>query len=299
MPQVGETRQNPNNPNETASWDGTQWVVEGRPAPRGRAASTPPPGGSTSGAPDMIGRRQEYQTGVDEIARDRRSLTNTTPFFEGLDRFENLNIRRGTGGFMEQIPAARVGYANMVGGPLSEMQSISADIQTHNVPQNQGPVSDFERHLYSLPAPDINRQGPVNQNLINTMRATRAEENDRVAFFERWLQTHGSLNGANEAWQNYTAQFPYRRTNPQSGQVEVVRDRPRIEDTLRIQEAYGRARQAWLQTWQARRGNLAGAEAAFNSWWNQRNPQAPGGRYRQPARQGGRSSGGYRILSVE
>lgn len=61
-------------------------------------------------------------------------------------------------------------------------------------------------------------------------------------------------------------------------------DRRVQRSSARIADSYAQARERWLRSWRTRHGNVNGAAAAFDAWWNQRNPSAPGGRYSPPAR---------------
>lgn len=177
------------NPNDQASWE------------------------PVSGAPDDVGQRQEYQTSLQQLRERRAAVDSTAPTMEALDRFERLNQNAGTGGILEQIPMVRTGLNNMFAPNKAEMSSIAGALQTRDVPPGQGAVSNYERELFAQGVPDINRPGPVNQNIINGIRARRQQEVDRLSFMEAYLGRNGTLNGAAELWQGYVQGNPYSRTD--------------------------------------------------------------------------------------
>jgi len=177
------------NPNDQASWE------------------------PVSGAPDGVGQRQEYQTSLQQLRERRAAVDSTAPTMEALDRFERLNQNAGTGGILEQIPMVRTGLNNMFAPNKAEMSSIAGALQTRDVPPGQGAVSNYERELFAQGVPDINRPGPVNQNIINGIRARRQQEVDRLSFMEAYLAQNRTLNGAAEQWQSYVQANPYSQTD--------------------------------------------------------------------------------------
>jgi hypothetical protein len=95
------------------------------------------------------------------------------------------------------------------------MSSIAGSLQTRDVPPGQGAVSNYERELFAQGVPDITKPGPVNQNIINGIRARRAQEVDRLSFMEAYLAQNRTLNGAAEQWQGYVQANPYSQTDQQ------------------------------------------------------------------------------------
>ena len=168
-----------------------------------------------SGAPDDIGQRQEYQNSLQQLRDRRASVDSTGSTMEALNRFERLNQDAGTGGLLEQIPLVRSAANNLFAPRKAEMSSIAGSLQTRDVPSGQGAVSNYERELFAQGVPDITKPGPVNQNIINGIRARRAQEVDRLSFMEAYLAQNRTLNGAAEQWQGYVQANPYSQTDQQ------------------------------------------------------------------------------------
>lgn len=168
-----------------------------------------------SGAPDDIGQRQEYQNSLQQLRDRRASVDSTGSTMEALNRFERLNQDAGTGGLLEQIPLVRSAANNLFAPRKAEMSSIAGSLQTRDVPPGQGAVSNYERELFAQGVPDITKPGPVNQNIINGIRARRAQEVDRLSFMEAYLAQNRTLNGAAEQWQGYVQANPYSQTDQQ------------------------------------------------------------------------------------
>lgn len=169
-----------------------------------------------SGAPDTVGRRQEYMAGMKQIGTDLAGLRRADGLFTSFNDFEAANRSSATG--------APRGWP--VVGPVinlfdqqntADMNAAASRIQTGGVPQGQGAVSDYERRLYAMGSPTIEARGPTNASLIANARAMRAQEADRVAFMQDYIARNGTLNGADEKWRGYVAANPYVRRQPIAG----------------------------------------------------------------------------------
>lgn len=198
---------------EKAWWDGVK-ITPLRPEEQRMAANGFLRG--SPNAPDKIAARQEYATGQKALAEDAAAYKRVAPLRTQLSRFEQLNTdpKAGTGGFMENLPWGLSGaYANLKGGPASELASIGAGMQVNDIPKNQGQISNFERSLFALGQPGIEKKGPINQNIIHQKQALFNQEGDRLAFMQAYLDHNQTLNGAAEAWDGYVGKHPYAGSN--------------------------------------------------------------------------------------
>lgn len=186
-----------------------QWVASD--------ASGQPTAAPLSGAPDTVGRRQEYTAGMKQIAADLARLRSTDNLDASLDQFDTANSQVSTG------PGRAGGNLNPVNllanmdQNYNDMQAAAGMLQVGSVPQGQGAVSDFERRLYAMGSPNLTNMGPTNRSIITNMRATRLEEADRIAFMQQYIAKNGTLNGADAQWRSYIATNPYTRRRPIQG----------------------------------------------------------------------------------
>lgn len=182
-------------------------------------------------APDKIAVRQEYNAALKDIQKQRQAVQGFNTTMQNLDRFGQLNRDWGTGGLGQNLPnwgwldlsavsdygapyvqKGSDGKTKVAFGKIpayNEMKTISAGMQIGSVPQGQGAVSNFERELFSKGVPSTRNVGNVNANIREHMKATYQRENDRLAFYETYLNSNGHLNGAEAAWGGYVAKNPY------------------------------------------------------------------------------------------
>ena len=160
-----------------------------------------------------------------KLNADRDALGRAFPVISQLDRFSELNQEQRTGGIQHQTygdsPGERwnplnipgmVGHAFASRDPqFQEMSGIASVLQGQARPAGSGATSDFEQRLYRQGVPSPDKQGRVNQSIIEYQRGVVAEESDRLAFNEDFFRRNGSLNGAQEAWGRYVAANPYTR----------------------------------------------------------------------------------------
>jgi hypothetical protein len=165
-----------------------QWVASD--------ASGQPTAAPLSGAPDTVGRRQEYTAGMKQIAADLARLRSTDNLDASLDQFDTANSQVSTG------PGRAGGNLNPVNllanmdQNYNDMQAAAGKLQVGSVPQGQGAVSDFERRLYAMGSPNLTNMGPTNRSIITNMRATRLDICFRHSWASRgWHRSRGWRTG--------------------------------------------------------------------------------------------------------
>ncbi|MCR6660728.1 MAG: hypothetical protein NVV72_15790 [Asticcacaulis sp.] len=116
-----------------------------------------------------------------------------------VQRFGKLNEQvstgfgRGGGGFNP---------LNWFNGPnLQAMESItSALAPTQRVP-GSGSSSDKDVEMFRKGLPSIDKFGGANAKIIDNLHNQAVQDRARVSFYDKWVQQHGTLNGAPEAFQ--------------------------------------------------------------------------------------------------
>lgn len=190
MPEVGERRTNPNNPAETATWNGRRWVISSAPAPGGGRASSGP---TTSGQTGM-----QLRQAAEAAAQAQAEMAQT-------GNFQDLNAQHETGG-VYGVP----GVGNVVADlqapfdpTLGQMRSISARLTPQQRIPGSGTTSDRDLTLYERATPSIRNPRETNDAIINTARVEATRRQTRSAFFDSYAQTHGNLIGAQAAFEQF------------------------------------------------------------------------------------------------
>lgn len=174
------------------------------------------------------------------LLEDMQAYKRAGPLRGQLERFLELNRDTATGGFVDAIPAIGGFAANVGFNPKrGELAAISGAMQANDVPKGQGQVSNFERQLFALGTPGIDKKGTVNFNIAQKKLALFDEEGARLKFMEDWWKKHGDLAGASDAWDRRLTSNPYYATTPDGSvvyaksQAEKLRDRKKRIDAAR------------------------------------------------------------------
>lgn len=206
MPTVGETRTNPNNPSETATWNGRQWVIAtGGVAQRSTAARPP--------------RRS---AGDERTIREAREASEAaSQSIASVGNFQELNRRQWTGGVLA-IPGVAPAMAAF-NPEIAGMRAITARIAPQQRVPNSGTTSDRDLSLFIQAGPDVGRPREANDLIISQARSEAARRRARSAWLERWAQRRGNLDGAQAAFDQWWAS--------QSPPPQAPQQRPRYVAT--------------------------------------------------------------------
>lgn len=189
-----------------------------------------------SGAPDAMSERQQFVAQAKDVAAEAAAYSKiATKRRADLNSFLTNNLNAATGNGLDQIPWVGDAITRMApggpgfmggGGPVSarraQMLSVQGDMQLANAPKGEGTITNFERDLAAQSIPEIKKDGITNQNLVHRQLGFLDEQGDRIAFRQKYLQTNGHLNGADEAWGRYVSQHPYVTTDPNTGATRYI-----------------------------------------------------------------------------
>jgi len=141
-------------------------------------------------------RVADLQQGFDEA----NNLANTAT------DFMMRNQRTGTGGPLAIPFATSIAKALGVGGPdLSAMDRDSVQMATQlRAPGQRLTQMEFSKNLGAVPS--VHSTYDNNAENTNAVYATRTGAAAKSAFYSRWLDTKGSLDGADAAWLNFQQQ---------------------------------------------------------------------------------------------
>lgn len=158
--------------------------------------------GSRGGAPRRVGGLSVQEQ--KQLSDTRRAGASLRTDLADTERFARLANEQGTGGLMA-LP--------LIGGFISdvrasrdpeidEMREISARLTPAQRPAGSGATSDFEQRLYGRSVPSVNRTPQANEAVINRGRSRAGEAQLRSEFMDSWASRNGTLQGAEQAWNN-------------------------------------------------------------------------------------------------
>lgn len=146
------------------------------------------------------------------------------------ERFVKLNQDVTTGG-LTSIPMGfgmfgpslrDVGAVIAQNPKYQEMKSISASVAPGLRPPGSGSSSDKDTALYMQSFPNVKNLGTANQAIAERYKQDAVREKARSAFMDTWYGHHGSLLGADQAFDKFWT--GYQATHRGGG-----KDRPSLD----------------------------------------------------------------------
>jgi len=201
--------------------DGTRVVVRGgRVVPVGAPAGAPAGGvapagltrlpdgslitgaGPRGGAPRRVGGLSVQEQ--KQLADTRTIGSRLRTDLADTERFARLAQEQPTGGLMAlPLIGGLISDFRAAGDPeIDEMREISARLTPAQRPAGSGATSDFEQRLYGRSVPSVNRTPQANEAVINRGRSRAGEAQLRSEFMDSWASRNGTLQGAEQAWNN-------------------------------------------------------------------------------------------------
>lgn len=171
------------------------------------------------------------------------------------EEFLRANGTNGTGEMSRYNPA------NFWDSNRAAMRAASAQMRSYMRPAGSGATSDYEQRIYAMGVPSTDNTGPQNQAIMRYHQAASQLAQGRRYFYEDYARQYGTLNGAEQAFQQshafqsvtsaaplpQTQQAPAAQRQPsqapeQTGAItpEQARAEMRRRESLRRQNsAYG------------------------------------------------------------
>lgn len=136
----------------------------------------------------------------------RESNAGKSGLIEDLNRFIELNSKDITS------PAYRSellkGAATLVDSDLREADSIASKIvPTMRVP-GSGATSDFDAKMFTNATFGVSTQKEANENIANAMLLQNQRDLEYQDYLEKYFNTHGHLDGAENYWKDYVNKNP-------------------------------------------------------------------------------------------
>lgn len=109
------------------------------------------------------------------------------------------------------------------------MTAAASQMRAYMRPPGSGATSDYEQRIYAMGVPSVDNTGPQNQAIMRYHQTAAQIAQARRFFYEDYAQQNGSLNGAEQAFQqspsfqNITRSAPLPSANPQQGETQQER----------------------------------------------------------------------------
>ena len=120
-------------------------------------------------------------------------------------------------GDLDQLEAARAatswegpwsGFITSVTPSGQRINALSENVRLSMVAKTKGAVSDAEMRIFGLATPGVYMSDSSAKDVIQGMRLAAKRVQERSKFFDQWLRSNGSLDGAMQAWGKFVQDKP-------------------------------------------------------------------------------------------
>lgn len=150
-----------------------------------------------------VGTATDYR----KYADDAKSLT---------DKLDRLEAARSMSGREGPISAMLPSYS----APAQNVDSAAVEIQLEFTKQTKGAITEREMGLFKSATPGWQMTDEAARPVIDAMRAAADRSKERAKFFDAWLRTHQTLDGAMGAWDGFMKENPIIEQD-QTGKFKV------------------------------------------------------------------------------
>lgn len=162
------------------------------------------------------------------LAAARADAAGVDTALSDLERFARLQEQQQTGGLLTIPGAPQVAAA--WDPQIAEMNEISARLAPAQRQAGSGTMSDRDLALFLQSVPGAGRPEASNNAIIDRGRQEGARRQLYAQFLDRYAREYGTLNGAQEAWQQAyqpppvanNSPVPRGNVNPTSAQLQAV-----------------------------------------------------------------------------
>lgn len=136
----------------------------------------------------------------------RASAQKAGGTIQDLDRFQALNERQPSGELLG-LPIVR-DVVGMFDPEVGEMNAISNRLTPAQRDAGSGAMSDRDVEMYRSSVVGMGKPGPTNQRVGAIARAGAIRQKEYAAFLDYFGRINGTLNGAQEMWDQYKTAEP-------------------------------------------------------------------------------------------
>lgn len=102
-------------------------------------------------------------------------------------------------------------------GSRGAFQSLAMEAQLSFTEKTKGAITDREMGMFRQAVPNLSQTPEANKDIAAVMQAGARRVQTRATFFENWARKHGSLEGAQEVWNEYMRDNPIIESDGQNG----------------------------------------------------------------------------------
>ena len=98
--------------------------------------------------------------------------------------------------------------ASYFSSAAERVNSLAENVRLSMVAKTKGAVSDAEMRIFGLATPGMSMRDDAADQVIQGMELAAQRVQERAKFFDQWLRSRGSLDGAMQAWGKFVQDKP-------------------------------------------------------------------------------------------
>lgn len=146
--------------------------------------------------PQPVGLSTQESQDMSALRATADKSSNTD---QQAQRFGKLNEGVGTGMSHAGGGFNPINWFN--GDKLQTMESITSALAPAQRIPGSGSSSDKDVEMFRKGLPSIDKLGGANAKIIDNLHNQAIQDRARVSFYDQWVQQQGTLNGAQQAFQ--------------------------------------------------------------------------------------------------
>lgn len=155
--------------------------------------------------------KEQFKIDLKTVNEYRQGSDNASDVLGSLDELEAARAETGREGPM-------LGWLPNVTPSAQRVDSAAENVRLGFVQKTKGAVSDAEMRVFGNATPTMSMSDAAAQPIITGMRLANQRVQERSNFYDLWLRTRGSLQGAQEAWKRFTDENPILQRDPKTKQ---------------------------------------------------------------------------------
>lgn len=140
---------------------------------------------------------------INRLRNARKAVGYEGGFFTGARTFLGKNLPDGIG--VVGIPGIP---SQEEAGRAEEVESIATNLQLKFTEKTKGAISNREMELFGRATPGMSMSDAGAENVMDAFEAGATKAREKPKFFEAYRRAHGTLDGADSAWDSFVESKP-------------------------------------------------------------------------------------------
>jgi hypothetical protein len=158
--------------------------------------------------------QEQFKADVKSVDRYIQDADSANDLLNKLGRLKIARDQTGREGPISNILPSYSAEAQQV-------DSASTEIQLEFTKQTKGAITEREMSLFAGATPGWQMTDEAAGPVIQAMELAAQRTKEKAAFYDAWLRTHSSLNGAQNAWNAFMNDKPIIQKD-QSGRLQLA-----------------------------------------------------------------------------